>query len=151
MDLIDDDVVVFDSISHWLYTGTTIKNGVDRHSQANVLRIYPTAEKYCMVNLKNYLVTIFFEIATVRHRGIPSISLVESVYSTTSQNSGFRKLLVALYTWRMNKETWLSMISLTSLRLVPDFATDLAFALGNRQFVDSTGDPFQGKAEDFYE
>ena len=154
MNLVEDHAVVFEQISTWLYTGkiptVRIGSATVRIGSLEFKHVYATAEKYCMVNLKNYLVGIFFETAA-RQRVIPSINLVTYVYSTTPQNSPFRKILVALYTWHMNKASWMSEISLATLREVPDLAADLAFALGNRQFVDSRDNPFRGRGEDFYE
>ena len=131
----EDDPLVFDRISNWLYTGKVGLNS-DKTYYERYVKVYAIAEKYGMVNLKNYLVGRLISRATYGWT-IPPMDVVKYVYSTTPSNSPLRKLFVALYVWYMNKEFWASMVSSASLREVPDFAVDFALALGNKFLEDS--------------
>ena len=151
MDLVEDDAIVFDRICNWLYTGK-LNICVDKAYYTRYGEVYATAEKYSMVNLKNYLVGHLVRRARYG-RTIPPIDVVKYVYSTTPLNSPLRKLFIALYIWYMDKELWASMVSSASLSEVPDFAADLAIALGNKFLGDNMDYSvhFQGKFEDYYE
>ena len=151
MDLVEEDAVVFDRISNWLYTGK-LNICVDKAYYTRYGEVYATAEKYGMVNLKNYLIGHLIRRAKYG-RTVPPTDVVKYVYSTTPSNSPLRKLFIALYIWYMDKELWASMVSSASLSEVPDFAADLAIALGNKYFHDSLDYTihFQGKFEDYYE
>lgn len=128
MDLVEDDALVFNQISNWLYTGKLNPPATERYLIR--FQVYATAEKYGIVNLKNHFIYTLFKRA-IHEQIIPKMDSVKYVYSTTPSNSPLRKLFVGLYIWYMDKELWASMVSSASLREVPDFAVDMAIALGN--------------------
>ena len=151
MDLVEDDALVFDQFSNWLYIGKVNLPAEDSYGMRYV-QIYVTAEKYGMVNLKNYLICHLFRKA---QRGpiIPAMDIVKYVYSTTPSSSPLRKLFVELYLAYMRKNYWRSKDYSAELREVPDFAVDFAIALGNKYLGDSMEDSshFKGNFADYYE
>ena len=153
MDLVDDEAVVFEYISNWLYTRSVLRESDDKRPEVDITHIYATAERYGMVNLKNEVVRIYFENSASSNWAeiVPHLDGIKYIYSTTPQSSPLRKLVVALLTCYMRK-SWVSTFSSAALSEVPDFAADLAVALITKHAGESTeGKVFQGKVEDYYE
>lgn len=109
MKLPEDDPEIIDYMVHWMYSSKLRTESMeyadgDFDPHIYLASLNGLAEKYDIKKLTNAIVDAFFGFRDQRRCRIlkdgPKFDTVEFVYKTTTENSSFRKLLVA---WHMSR------------------------------------------------
>ena len=121
-----------------------------RHWQ--LVRLYALADKYDIATLRNDIVDKFFATFSAPigvYSQSPSLELVEYVYTNSSKRSALRDLLAAVFCWKV-PHSRLSRVGVKDyLEGVPALAADIVLAMAQKLL--GNGDPFKGKASNYYE
>ena len=114
--------------------------------------IYVTAEKYCMIALKNEVIDLIFRFRRASPRPKPpSSDIVGVVYDNTPAESPLRRLVVDWYTWHVNKEWYQQDTTRAILRECPDFAVDLACSMSLRANGLTNSSPLDGRSDVYHQ
>lgn len=114
-----------------------------------LVNVYAAAEKYAMVDLKNDLIDLLFRLKRAEPKlKPPPCAAISYSYNCTPRRSPLRKLLVAWYTWHVDKEWYGYETTPDMLSEVPDFAVDLLCSMGQK--IDKAS-PFDGKSDVYHE
>ena len=114
--------------------------------------IYVTAEKYCMIALKNEIIDLFFRFRRASPRPKPpSSDIISYIYGNTPSNSPLRQLVVDWYTWHVNKEWYQQDTTRVTLRECPDFAVDLACSMSLKANGVTKSSPLDGRSDIYHE
>ena len=157
MDLPEEDVDSLNRLLQWLYTKCYEIDDCDlkEHLQARhwqLARLYALADKYDIVTLRNDIVDKFFAMLSAPEAGYsqyPSPHLVEYVYTNSSKRCALRDLLAAVFCWKV-PHSRLSRVGVKDyLEGVPALAADIVLAMAQKLL--GNGDPFKGKASNYYE
>ena len=151
MTLADDDVDAFERLVHWIYVRkyplSDVKtSGGCQMGYMQLAMLYVIAEKYGVTELKNDIIDKVFEIR-LKANPPPYKPVIKYLYSNTTAGLAFRALLAAWYVtdidlnWYMEKDD-----PRRTLEDVPEFAIDLAIALGQALCGKGKPSPFQGSS-----
>ncbi len=149
MHLEEDDVNIFERFVAWLYTKRYDLSCMGKDQRyMELAKLYVLADKYDVSRLKNGIIDQLFELHEASCRP-PSHHVVTYVYNNSTMKSSFRKLLVGWAAWHIDFG-WFSKESTPECLLeVPEYAADLAIALGKRLHRPALQSPFT-KGRSFY-
>ena len=108
-------------------------------------RLFEFTQRLFIRQLKNYVIWQLFNLRSKNH--IPPIPVAEYVFKNLPDDSPFRELLVAWYTWHRDSACGLTLGSLDAL---PQFTSALVIAMVKQRYA-STKDPFLGSPDVYYE
>ena len=165
MDLPEDDPEAFEYLIQWLYFKKFLMDKeaerelytrtVEARREANshylkLARLYVTADKYCVNELRNEVIDQFYRLQNgLGPRTIPNY-VVDYVYANTNARSQLRRLLVANWTWHRRIAWYLEPGTEEILsRRSPDFATDIIISMAAR--IIGGPDPFETGNLQFHE
>ena len=157
MDLPDEDVGSLNRLVQWLYTKCYEVDDYDskEHLQARhwqLARLYALADKYDIVTLRNDIVEEFFALFSAPkavYSQNPSLELVEYVYTNSSKRCALRDLLAAEFCWKVSHSRFSRVGVKDWLEGLPALAADIVLAMAQKLL--GNGDPFKGKASNYYE
>lgn len=149
MNLQDDEVQSVERMIQWLYSNHyDLPEGDSEEAIHNrywvLARLNTLAEKYDIVALSSDIIAKLYDFrkSPVQTSRPPQMSIVKYVYENTTENSSFRKLMVACYIWNIDFKWYNEPDTRSVLLAVPEFATDLAIAFALKfGFLDKK-DPF---------
>lgn len=156
MKLPEDDLDTFKRFLSWLYTkkyalsacGASVLTE-ERYLQ--LAKLHVLADKLGVSTLKNGIIDRLFEMKKLPSTRSPQQSTITYVYANSARGSAFRKLLVDWYTWHIDFKWYNDLGSLDVLLDVPDFAAEVARALGGRLADPQQRSLFLGKSSNLYE
>lgn len=134
MTLPEDSLEVVSSFVSWLYKGyyplPPYTTAVETHGcYTELAKLYVFADKYDVARLHNHIIDRLFQLKN-KTPFPPQLATVKLIYRNTYAGSSFRKLLVTHYASHIGME-WYSNDDISSRLLkIPEFAADLAVALG---------------------
>jgi hypothetical protein len=108
-------------------------------------RLFEFAQRLFIRQLKNYVIWQLFNLRSKNH--IPPIPVVKFVFENLPDDSPFREVLVAWYTWHRDSACALTPDSLDAL---PQFTSALVIAMVKQRYA-SAKDPFLGSPDVYYE
>jgi hypothetical protein len=140
-----DDPSIVHLFVQWLYDpDPTFSVHLDEHFM-QLARLFEFAQRLFIRQLKNYIIWQLFNLRSKNH--IPPVSVVEFVFENLPDDSPFRKLLIAWYTWHRGSPCALTLDSLDAL---PQFTSALVISMVKQRHAD-TKDPFLGSPDVYYE
>lgn len=139
MPLPEDDQGSVERMIQWLYTGKyelTVPVSVETSAECymQLAKLNTLADKYDIYILKNHIVDELFDLTkSPRNIKPPQLPVVAYVYENTTEESSFRKLMVAWFAYCIDLKWYEGKATRVGLAKVSqDFAIDLAMALGVR-------------------
>lgn len=118
-------------------------------------RLYVVADKFHIPKLKNNIIDRLFEslhYGAKRYAYPPPLPVIDFIYSNTSGNNAFRKLMIAWLTFGANEEIYTSEDTQTLLLENRELAADLALRFGQSRYVkDEPGSLFNSERALLYE
>lgn len=158
MTLPDDDKDSFGRMVQWVYTKklhltVPVSRETSKVCYMELAKLNALAEKYDIRSLRNDIIDEVFDLGkSTKNFQPPLMHPIKHVYDTTSERSSLRKLMVALYVYRIDFEWYQRDVTRDALAGVsPDFAIDLAIEFGLRQKDPARRSPFTRPSKDFYE
>lgn len=149
MPLPEDDQGSVERMIQWLYTGkyeltVPVSAGTSAECYMQLAKLNTLADKYDIYLLKNHIVDELFDlIKPPRNIQPPQIPVIAYVYENTTEESSFRKLLVAWCVYRIDLKWYEDKATRVELaKLSQDFAIDLAMAFGVRIKQPNQKSPF---------
>ena len=147
----EDDADTFEVLVKWLY-GKRLSDPEPRRSwEVNyhyLARLDVLADKYDIAGIRNEIIDAVFECEAKKTDPF-SEETVAFVYANSTSSSSLRKLSAGAFAWHIDMEYYLDEKTSSWLHEQPDFAVDLAIALGRRQCAGEVS-PFRRKREEFY-
>ena len=151
MSLSEDDADTFEVFVKWLY-GKRLSDPEPRRSweidYEYLAELDVLADKYDITGIRNEIIDAIFECQAKKVQP-PSHETIAFVYSNSTSSSTLRRLLAGLYAWHIDMKYYLDEDFSSWVHQQPDFAADLAIAVGKRQCVEEIS-PFERKREEFY-
>jgi hypothetical protein len=141
----EDDPSIVHLFVQWLYDpDPTFSVHLDERFM-QLARLFEFAQRLFIRQLKNYVIWQLFNLRSKNH--IPPIPVVKFVFENLPDDSPFREVLVAWYTWHRDSACALTLDSLDAL---PQFTSALVIAMVKQRYA-STKDPFLGSPDVYYE
>ena len=151
MSLPEDNAATFEILLKWLYGKRLGDPATKRGWEMNYVylaRLDVLADKYDITGVRNEIIDAFFE-CQAKKVSPPSWETVALVYGNSTSSSMLRKLLAGLFAWHIDMKSYQDTSFSTWLHEQPEFAADLAIAVGKRQCTGEIS-PFKRKREEFY-
>ena len=154
MTLPDDDIESVERIVSWLYVRHyAIPQGVSAEAMDEhywiLARLNALAHKYYIITLSNHIVDELYKFEKLNNR-IPQMPIVIYIYNNTSENSSFRKLLVAWHAWHASMPHSQHVGIRNMILQVPEFCADLAVASKSRLQYPEQKSPFRLEKSTYY-
>lgn len=156
MSLPDHDIESVERMIQWLYSKqyelakwscedvkTTAKMRYWQLAKLNTL-----ADKFNIIGLSNNIIDQLYILRSKNYT--PSLEVAAYVYDNTTENSSFRKLLVAWYAWEIKMEWYQDPSAREFLLKVPEMAVDLAIAFGIKASDPAQKRPFKCDKSTYY-
>ena len=152
-----DDIESVERMIQWLYSkqyelakwssGDIKITANTRYWQ--LAKLNTLADKYNIIGLKNDIVD---QLYIMQSKDVPpQPRLAAYVYKNTTENSSFRKLLVAWWGWQINTEWYQDASTREWLLEVPEFAVDLAIAFGTKANLPASKNTFLCDRSTYYQ
>ena len=156
MSLPDDDVGAFERMTRWLYTQKlefsnpiTAEDSSEHYWQ--LAKLNTLADKYDITTLKNLIVDKLFELyVPPKNVNPPQMDVTTYVYNNTTEQSSFRKLIVAWYAWNIDFKWYKDDNTRGTLLKLPEFTADLAIALALKDAYNARN-PLEGLSSKYHE
>ena len=151
MSLPEDNADTFEILIKWLYSKRLGDPATKRSWEMNYVylaRLDVLADKYDITGIRNEIIDAFFECQAKKVSPL-SWETVALVYDNSTSSSMLRKLLAGLFAWHIDMKSYQDISFSTWLHEQPEFAADLAIAVGKRQCAGEVS-PFKRKREEFY-
>lgn len=139
MKLPKDDSDTVDRMLQWVYFNkfSLDQEAVKTEDNAQITytqlaALYVAADKYGIVRLKNDIIDILFKIQNRDDAVFPQDDVVIYIYNNTTAVSGLRRLIVAVYVWRVGYPWFIAPASHGYMRTLPDLALDLVAGMALR-------------------
>lgn len=136
MDLPENDPDVFELFLQWVYEKTCqlpagdINEEIDKRYM-QLAQLYVLADQLLVIELKNYVIDLYFEITTQTDR-LPRPAVVFYVYENSMKGSPLRKLLVQSYSCMLDLGWYKNKSNAEILSENPEFASDLAITFASQ-------------------
>lgn len=159
MTLPDDDAGAFERLIQWLYFKNLLVDEEAAEASSDeaqdqvywqLARLYVTADKYDIIDLKNKTINEFYKLKHKHYFGTPDYEVIDYVYENTAPNSQLRRLLAEGYNWNVHLDWYnSSKAKAFLLERPPDFAVDIAISMARR--IDGEKDPWTTGSIRFHE
>lgn len=106
------------------------------------------AEKFNIIGLSNNIIDQLYILHSKNSSPQPYVAAY--IYNNTTENSSFRKLLIAWYAWEIDMKWYQAASARELLHKVPDMAVDLAIAFGNKARDPAQKNPFKYDKSTYY-
>ncbi len=156
MQLPEDDAYTFQRFVSWLYTRKYGLSGCGTELETNrqylqLARLYVISDKFGINSLKNEIIDQLFSTKKMAGLYPPSQATISFMYANSARGSAFRKLLVDWHVWHVEDEYFSRPRTVDIYASVPDFAAELAVALGQRIANPKLQSLFLGDSSALYE
>jgi hypothetical protein len=140
----EDDPSIVHLFVQWLYDPDSTFSAYLDEQFIQLARLFEFAQRLFIRQLKNYVIWQLFNLRFKNY--IPPIPVVKFVFENLPDDSTFRDLLVAWYTWHRDSAC---ALTLGSLDAIPQFTSALVIAMVRQRYA-STKDPFLSSPEVYY-
>lgn len=155
MILPDHDIESVDRMIQWLYSKQyeLAKWSEDIKTTAyarywQLAKLNTLADKYNIIGLSNNIID---QLYILHSKSVPpQLDVATYIYDNTTENSSFRKLLIAWYSWGIDMKWYQDADARESLLDAPELAVDLAIAFGIKASLLAQKDPFQCDKSTYY-
>lgn len=156
MQLPEDDVYTFQRFVSWLYTKKYGLSGYGSALETNkrylqLARLYVMSDKFGTNSLKNEIIDHLFSTKKIAGLYPPSQATISFMYANSATGSAFRKLLVDWHVWHIDEDWFSQPRTVDVYASVPEFAAELAVALGQRIANPKLQSLFLGNSSALYE
>lgn len=128
----EDDVIAFDVLTRWIYTGSVRKlkfiseSGDDKMLNINPYSAYCVADKFCLPQLMDRFMSAIMEFSS-RNRTIAGPRHVKVVYEKTPESSPLRRFIVQQWFYTISRpgesdKGWNTMLK--EIMRIEDFSGD---------------------------
>lgn len=156
IDFSDHDIDSVERMIQWLYSkqyelvkwsSEDVKTtGNRRYWQ--LAKLNTLADKYNIIGLSNDIIDQLYILHSKRIP--PRLDVAAYVYDNTTENSTFRKLLIAWYVWEIDMKRYQSACGRKALLNHPELAVDLAIAFGMKAQFPPPKNPFECNKSTYY-
>ena len=106
------------------------------------------ADKYNIIGLSNNIID---QLYILHSKNVPpQLDVTTYIYDNTTENSSFRKLLIAWFCWEIDMKWYQGASVRESLLTAPEVAVDIAIAFGIKASLLPQKKPFQCNKSTYY-
>lgn len=152
----DHDVEAVERMVQWLYSRQyelVEWSSEDGKSTAStrywqLAKLNTLADKYNIIELSNDIIDQLYILHSKKFG--PQLDIATYVYDNTTENSAFRKLIIAWYAWEIDMKWYQNDSVRKSLLEIPQMAVDIAIAFGIKASDPAKKSPFKYDKSKYY-